>query len=140
MAQSASGKGDVKSFAAGDTLASFRVVTFGGASTTGIFVDPWATSTSHVLGVTLGPASFTGEAIDVLLAAPTAKMSCLLSVSSGALVGPATAGAGQIVERGNPATVTTRLVNVIGIALEAGDTNSVIEVLMNVHNQHADVA
>ena len=138
MAQSSSGKGDVKSFAAGDTLAAFRVVTFGGASTTGIFVDPWATSTSFVFGVTLSPASFTGEAVDVLLAAPTAKASCFASVSSGALVGPATAGAGQIVERANPNTVTTRLTGLLGIALEAGDTNSVIEVLLGIANQRAD--
>lgn len=139
MAQSSSGKGDVKSFQAGDTLAAFRVVTFGGASTTGIFVDPWATSTSQVFGVTLGGASATGEAVDILLASPTAKVSCFASVSSGALVGPATAGAGQIVERANPLTVTTRLVNVLGISLEAGDTNSVIEVLLGIENQHAEV-
>lgn len=135
MAQSASGKGDVKSFAAGDTLGAFRVVTFGGASTTGIHVDPWATSTSFVLGITLGPASFTGEAVDVLLMGPTAKASCFASVSAGALVGPATAGAGQIVERANPNTVTTQLVSILGISLDAGDTNAVIEVLLGVENQ-----
>lgn len=138
MSQSISGKGSVRSFQAGDTLAAFRIVAYGGASTTGIFVDPWATETSHIIGVTLGAASATAEAVDVLLLAPTAKMSCFASVSSGALVGPATAGAGQIQERANPTTVTTRLVPVVGISLEAGDTNSVIEVLMNVENQHAD--
>lgn len=135
MAQSASRYGDVKSFAAGDTLGAFRVVTFGGASTTGIFVDPWATSTGFVLGITIGPASFTGEAVPVLLMGPTAKASCFASVSSGALVGPATGGAGQIMERANPNTVTTQLLPILGIALEAGDTNSVIEVLLGVQNQ-----
>ena len=138
MGQSSSGKGDVASFLAGDTMAAYRVVTFGGASSTGIFVDPHLTSTAFILGVTLSGASVTGEAIDVLLAAPIAKCSCAASVSSGALGGVLTASAGQIAERANPATVTTRLAGLIGISLEAGDTNSVIAVLLQSGNQRAD--
>lgn len=138
MAQSVSGKGDVKSFLAGDTLGSFRVVMHGGASTTGIFVDPYLTQTAHVIGITLGGASVTGEAIEVLLAGPTAKVTCNASVSAGALIAVATDAAGRVIESANPATVTTRLVPIIGISLEAGDTNSVIEILLNPENQHAD--
>lgn len=140
MGFSVTGKGDVASFLAGDTLSAFRVVTFGGASTTGIFVDPHVTSTSHVLGVTLGAASSTGEAVDILLAAPIAKLSCAASVSAGAIVGPATDSGGQITERANPDTVTTALLPSLGIALQAGDTNSVIAVLLMPSNQHADAA
>lgn len=130
MGQNVSGKGDVKSFAAGDSLSAYRVVTFDSQSNTGIHIVPWVTDTQVIIGVTLGPASFTGEAVDVLLAAPTAKVMCNLSVSAGTIVGPATDGAGRVVERANPGTVTTFMVPTLGIALEAGDTNSVIEVLL----------
>lgn len=130
MSQQISGHADTRSFAAGDTLTAFRVVTFGGNSTTGIHVDPWATDTQAILGVTLDDASATGNSVPILLAAPTMRVSCFASVSAGAIVGPATAGAGQIVERANPATVTTAMVPTLGIALEAGSTNSVIEILL----------
>lgn len=130
MSQSVSGKGDVKGFQAGTLLTAFRVVTYGGASTTGIFVDAWATDTQGIIGVTLSGASVTGEAVDILMAAPTAKVSCAASVSSGALVGPSTDGSGQVVERPNPGTVTTFMVPVLGIALQAGSANSIIEVLL----------
>lgn len=133
MAFSVQGKGDVASFRAGDSLAAGVVVTFGGNSTTGIHVDRadgTGTNIGFVLGVALSGASSTGEVVDILLAAPIAKVQCALSVSAGAIVGPGTGAGGAIVERANPGTVTTVLLPTLGMALEAGDTNSVISVLL----------
>ena len=131
MAFSVTGKGDIATFRAGDTFTAGLVVQFGGNSTTGIHVDRAdATATGMIIGVTLGGASLTGEAIEILLAAPIAKVQCALSVSAGAIVGPNTGTGGQIVERPNPGTVTTVLLPTLGLALEAGDTNSVISVLL----------
>lgn len=83
------------------------------------------------VGISLDDASQTGQAIDVQ--ATTVKLSCGASVSAGAIVGPQTA-TGQIVERANPATTTTQFEKSIGIALEAGSTNSVIQVLLSMSN------
>lgn len=133
MAFSLTGKAEVATFRAGDTLTAGLVVVFGGNSTTGIHVDRadgTLTAAGLMIGVTLGGASQTGEAVDILLAAPIAKVQCALSVSAGAIVGPGTGAGGQIVERANPGTVTTILLPTLGMALEAGDTNSVISVLL----------
>ena len=129
MAQFNSAKGTVKTFRAGDTLTAGLVVAHGGASTTGVHVDRWLTDTSVIIGVCLGAASLTGEAVDILLAAPTCKALVLTDVAAGDIVGPATAGTG-IVPRANPGTVTTFMVPTLGIALEAGSVSSLVEVLL----------
>lgn len=133
MAFSVQAKGDVASFRAGDTLAAGVVVAFGGNSTTGIHVDRCDGTLTNIglpMGVALSGASATGEVVDIILAAPIVKVQCNLSVSAGAIVGPGTGAGGQIVERPNPGTVTTVLLPTLGMALEAGDTNSVISVLL----------
>ena len=131
MSQNVSGKGDVRTFLSGDTLQSGVVVAYGGASTTGIFVDPWLTDTQVIIGVTLNGASLTSEAVSVLLAAPTAKTRVgSIDIVAGDIVGPQTANSGQITTRANPGTVTTFMVPTLGIALEAGSVSSIIEVLL----------
>jgi hypothetical protein len=131
MSQQTSGKADVKSFLAGDTMGSGVVVTFMTAGADGIFVRPWLTDTAVILGVTMQAASATGEALDVMLAAPTVK--CRVGsadIAAGAIVGPETGNAGAIITRANPGTVTTFMVPTLGIALEAGSLTSIIEVLL----------
>lgn len=131
MSQFVSGKGDVKSVLSGDTFGAGAVLTIDGASTTGLHVTYWATDTSVILGVALSGASATGQAIDMLLAAPTAKCIANAAITAGDIVGPATDAAGRIATRANPGTVTTFMVPVIGVALAgASVTSEVIEVLL----------
>lgn len=92
----------------------------------------WNTSTANILGVSLDNVS-TGGALAVRYQGRV-KLICNASVSAGAIVGPATSTAGYITERANPATTTTAFQKVIGIALQAGSTNAVIEVLLNIDN------
>jgi len=121
----------VKSFMANQSIGAYVVVSRAATSTMSVL--PWNTTTSFVLGVSLNAAS-TGEAVNVVIGG-TAKVACAASVSVGAIVGPNTvtsnlnAGPGCIVERAASFTSTALYKN-IGIALEAGSTNSVIEVLI----------
>ena len=130
MAQEVSGKGDVKSFLAGDTLTAGAVLRFMTVGANAGFVSYHATDTQYIIGVALRGASLTGEAIPVLLAAPTVKCNANASISAGSLVGVATDAAGRIVERGQAAT-TTGHVPIVGIALNVGQlTNASVEVLL----------
>lgn len=131
MSQQTTGKADSKSFLAGDTMPAYSVVTFMTAGSNAVFVRPWLTDTAVILGVTLQAASATGEAVEVILAAPTVK--CLVGsvdIAAGDIVGPQTANTGAITTRANPGTVTTFMVPTLGIALEAGSVSSIIEVLL----------
>ena len=131
MSQMQSGKGDVLSCRAGETLTAFSVVTIDSGSTTGLHVTPWVTDTQVIIGVCLSGASSTGESVDVLLAAPTSKVRVgSVDIAAGDLVGPQTDNAGQITTRANPGTVTTAMVPSLGIALAAGSVSSIIEVLL----------
>lgn len=130
MAQQTTGKADVKTFLAGETMAAYAVVTYMTLGTNGIFVRPWQTDTQFVIGVTMSPASTTGESLEIILAAPSVKCNANASISAGSIVGPATDAAGRIVERGQAAT-TTAHVPILGLALQTGTlTNSVVEVLL----------
>jgi len=108
---------------------AYRVVTVSGANT----ADIWKTATSLILGVSMEDASATGEAWKIRIAG-TAKVACGASVSAGALVTPMT-GTGKITEATKTYNTTTTVVpRSLGIALEAGSTNSVIEVLIMPNN------
>ena len=138
MSQQATGKADVRSFLAGDTMPAGAVVTLMTAPVSGQAptVRAWLTSTSVIVGVSLSGASSTGEAIDVLLAAPTVKCNVgSVDIAFGDIVGPETANAGDIITRANPTTVTTALLPTLGIALEAGSVSSIIEVMLMPTNQ-----
>jgi len=131
MAQEMSGKGDVRTFIAQETLtanAAVRIVT---TTADGPWITYLNTSTGMVIGLTLRGASATGEAVPVLLSAPVGKALANASISAGAIVGLATDAAGRVTERANPATVTTVMVPILGIALQsAGATGATFEVLL----------
>ena len=130
MAQFVSGKGTVKTFLSGETFGAGAVLSPMTAGTNALFVRYHNTDTTYIIGVALNAASVTGEAVDVLLAGPTAKCLINASISAGALVGIATVAAGRIMERGQAAT-TTGMLPILGIALQAGGaTNALVEVLL----------
>jgi hypothetical protein len=79
-----------------------------------------ATTTTNVIGVTNNNASATGEAVGIILSG-TAKVKLGATVTAGDIVGAITGGKGTGV-------VGTTTAAIIGIALESGVTNSVIEV------------
>jgi hypothetical protein len=85
----------------------------------------WDTSTSNILGVIQDNVSTDGAA--VVASVGRVRASCILSVSAGGLVTPDTA-TGQIKEHGLVAASIA--VQVIGIALQNGSTNSVIDIMM----------
>ena len=112
-----------------ESITAYRVV----AVDTDRTVRMWDTSTSNILGVSadFGDSS---SACQVLLNG-TAKVQCALSVGVGAIVGPSTDSNGQIVERVE--ATTTSYFKTLGIALESGSTNSVIEVALFINNRRA---
>lgn len=126
----------VKSFVANSSIPAYVCVTR--AATTTLAVSPWNTVTAFILGVSANAAS-TGDSVQVVIAG-SAKVICQASVSAGALCGPGTVtanitggGPGAILERTGSFTSTIAYRH-LGIALEAGSTNSVIEVLIHVGN------
>lgn len=121
-------------FFANATLSAYRVVRYIGSNTVG-YVD---TTTSHILGITTQDSQGgTGSSIAVAIAG-TAKVACAASVSSGSLVTAQSATAsGLIMEVGasQANTTSSAIPKILGIALAAGSTNSVIEVLIQPNNQ-----
>lgn len=122
--------GKVRSYKAGATLSTARVVGLSAANT----VTYWATSTSMIQGVTYEDSKQSDDAIAIILDG-TARVTCFASVSAGAIVGPATDGSGRVRERANPLTTTTAFEKTLGVALEAGSTDSVIEVALQINNK-----
>lgn len=118
------------SYDAGESITAYRVVAL---NTAGSAVVMWDTSSTQLLGVSADFAD-SGGACQIIIGG-TAKLQCVLSVSAGAIVGPSTDSNGQIVERSN--NTTTSYAKNIGIALTAGSTNSVIEVLLMPSNRPA---
>lgn len=123
-------KGNVASFNGDATLASLRVV----AAVASNQVGYWATQSSHIIGVTIDDNKQTGSAIAVQLDG-IARVTCFASVAALSIVGPDTAGSGKIVARDNGATTTTAVSKSLGIALEAGSTDSVIRVALQINNR-----
>lgn len=139
MSQQVTGKSNVRTFLAGDTLTANAVVTFMTSGTQGHFCRPWQTATQAILGVTNGPASATGESVEVVLDG-TMKVLANTSISAGAFVGPATDAAGRILEIGQAATTTANRPH-LGIALESvSNTSSLVEVLLQPYSRRAPSA
>lgn len=91
------------------------------------------TGTSLILGISQEDASATGQAWPIRIAG-TSKAVCGASVSCGAILIPQTA-TGKVIEGTISAnTTTTALPRSVGVALEKGSTNSVIEVLIAINN------
>lgn len=113
------------SFKAGDTLSAQRIVRLSAANT----VDLAVTATSMGFGITSDGAD-SGAAIQVTILG-TAKVACGASVSAGAFVTWQT-DTGLAVEATHlNNTAASVIPNAIGLALEAGSTNGVIEVLIS---------
>jgi hypothetical protein len=122
-----------ESFMASASVTAFGVVTMAAASAGQRRCTPWITQTAHILGVAqdnatvrynVPVATHNGDIVSVL---------CNASVSGGALVGPDT-GTGAIIERALAATAAVWAMPRLGIAMESGSTNSVINVLLNIEN------
>jgi hypothetical protein len=112
------------SFKAGDTISAMRIVRLSAANT----VDLAVTATSMGFGITAQYAD-SGAAIAVTILG-SAKVVCGASVSAGAFVTWQT-DTGLAVEATHlNNTASSVIPNAIGLALEAGSTNGVIEVLV----------
>ena len=113
------------SFLAGDTITAYQIVTLSAANT----VVPWATATSVILGVSADYAD-SGAAANIIIGG-TAKVVCGASVSMGSIV-TAQTDTGFGIEAISLAPTITSLVvpHTLGQALQAGSTNSVIEVIV----------
>lgn len=121
----------VKSYAAERTLTVGLVASAAGANQASL----WLTSTSHILGVVENTQNNSDAAVSVIIGG-TALAKCGASVSVGALVGPQTATA-LIIERAAPNTVTSQLHKTLGIALQSGSANALIEVQLQIVNTGA---
>lgn len=125
----------VKSFIANQSITAYTVVTRAATST--YSVAPWNTITAQIIGIAQNNGS-TGDAIEVCFGG-TSKVYCAASISTGAIVGPntvtanLTGGIGSVIERVSLFTVTASN-KTVGVALEAGSTNSLIEVLIAISN------
>jgi len=118
----------VKSFMAGASIPSYAVVGMQTDST----VITWAATATMLIGVSRDVAS-TGGAVSIVIGG-TARVLCNASISAGAIVGPTNTNTGAIVERGGTNSSTQDAVKTLGIALENGSTNAVIEVLLQPQN------
>lgn len=123
--------GHVASFAGAATLAANRVVALGSTANQ---VGYWATQTSQILGVSVEENRGAGSALPVQLDG-IAKVVCNASVTAGELVGPVTDASGKVAEVNDVLTSTAALLKVLGVALEAGSTDSVIRVSLQIGNR-----
>lgn len=115
------------SFLAGDTISAYQIVALTTVANT---VIPWATATSVILGVAADSAD-SGAAANIIIGG-TAKVQCGASISMGAIITAQTDTALAIEAINVAPTVTTLVVPfTLGQALQAGSTNSVIEVTVN---------
>lgn len=95
------------------------------------------TTTTALLGVTNNDASATNQAVGVIISG-TAKCKCGASVGAGEVVGCQTS-TGKCIEITDVAvTTTTAVPKAIGISLQAGSTNSVIEITVQPNNLSKD--
>lgn len=119
----------VISLKAASTLPAYVVVGVSDANT----VSLHATSTSMIFGVTT-QASLDGTGTSIAVAiAGTAKVLAGASVSAGSIVTVQTA-TGYAVAAAAVNTTTSAIPKILGIALNAGSTNGIIEVALQVNN------
>lgn len=119
----------VISMKAAATLAAYTVVGISAANTVALR----DTSTSMIFGVTTDDSmDGTGSSVAVCIAG-TAKVLCGASVSAGSVVTVQTA-TGYAIEAAAVNTTTSAIPKLLGIALQAGSTNAVIEVALQINN------
>lgn len=115
--------------AANASVTAYRVVTVIAGNT----IDVFDTTTSKILGVSIQNAAAAGSAVGVTING-TARVTCNSTINAGAVVAPV-AGTGKIAaETALFNTTTTVIPRTLGIALESGTTNAVIEVAIIPNN------
>ena len=123
----------VHSFRANASVPAYTVVE---VLTTGTVINWTATTAAgvagNIVGVSMDTAD-TNESLAVVIGG-TARVVCNASISAGSIVGPVSATAGFIQALAMPTTVTAVWPNTLGIALQNGSTNAVIEVLLQINN------
>lgn len=122
-----------QSFFASGSVGAYRVVSPATSVGGQRRVQLWTTNTMHVIGVAQDNASDTNGVPVSTVHGSIVQCICDFSVSVGALVGPATT-TGGLMERALAVTAASWNHPRIGIALESGSTNSVINVLLSVDN------
>lgn len=116
---------DITLKAADGSVTAYRVVTVSGVNQ----VDVWQTATSLTLGVAQDDASATNDAVGVRIYG-TSKATCGESISSGSLLTVQT-DTGKILNGTKTYnTGTTAIPRTVGISLQAGSTNAVIEIVL----------
>jgi hypothetical protein len=115
--------------AADASVTAYKIVAVSGKNT----VDLWDTVTSAILGVTTIDAIAAGSAVGVIIGG-TARVMCGASVGVGAVV-TAQTGTGKCIEAVTTLNTTTTVIpKTLGIALQNGSTNAVIEVSVMPNN------
>jgi len=116
-----------RSFRSNESVAAFRVVSVGTLSTAqSTLIELAETSTAIGIGIIQDAVSSAGAANVITLG--ESRASCGASVSAGSILTWQTA-TGQVIEAiASASSVTARL---IGQALFAGSTNSVIKIIVN---------
>lgn len=119
----------LKSFEAYDSLPAYRIVAPLSTTTVDyVRVVRWGTTTGYMIGTSWGEASVSGVAVPVVVAG-SGRVACGASVSSGSLITGTTTG--FAIEAVNVLNTTTTVIpRCLGVGLQVGDTNSVIEVLI----------
>lgn len=117
------------------SITAYKIVTVAGEN----IVKMWDTTTANILGVTTMDAVATYSAIGVVING-TARVTCGASVGVGTVVAPQTATGKCIEATVLLNTTTTVIPRTLGIALENGSTNSVIEVALMPNNVRIAIA
>lgn len=129
--------GDTReSFMASASVPAYGVVAVAAPSGGQQRCQVWATTTTHhIIGVAQDNASTDGVVPVATRHGDICKVICNASVSAGAIVGPTNTLTGAIVERALLTSASTMTIFPrLGIALQSGSTNSVIDVLLQIDN------
>lgn len=128
------GRQEIISCYAAATLSAYRVVSLSGLNTVALYT----TSTSLIFGVSATDTIAASTSVAIVVGGP-ALVACGASVSAGAVVAVQTA-TGLIVEALHISTSTSSAIpKLVGVAMQAGSTNAVIEVMLQINN-HSKVA
>jgi len=115
--------------AANTNVTAYKIVAVSAENTVAL----WDTVTSAILGVSSMDAAAANSAVGVVING-TVRVQCGASVGAGSVVCPQTA-TGKCIEATNTLNTTTTVIpRTLGIALENGSTNSVIEVALMQNN------
>jgi hypothetical protein len=119
------------SYKAGETIPAYRVVHLSAAHQ----VCLCDTSTALIVGVSQDQVDTSGFVPVATIYGDSSKVQCFSSIAAGDTVAPATDAAGRI-STVTPLPVSTDGVfhPTLGVALQAGSTDSVIEVLLQPNN------